>query len=76
MNDLLRHELSEILDNQVLSVARDILLNVVLHALDVVALLCDYDVHVLDLVPILGDELVELIFRDLLSLQIQDRRVE
>jgi hypothetical protein len=60
--DVFRHELCEILDDQVLCVAWHVLFNVVLDALDVVAVLSDPILHVLELIAILGNELLELIF--------------
>ena len=61
MDDVFGDELCERLDDQVLSVAWHVLFDVVLDALDVVAMLGHRVRHVLEPVAVCGNEVLEFV---------------
>ena len=64
MNNVFRNELSQILNDEVLSVARNVFLDIVLDALNVISLLCNLDVKIHDLVVILDNIFLKFLFGD------------
>jgi hypothetical protein len=73
MYDIFRYELSQILNNQVLRVARNVFLDIIFNALDIIAMLGDLLIEIHDFIAVLDKKLIKFFFRDLFLLKSLER---